>query len=135
MPKWFTSMRSNNIPITGPILLEKAQEFAKAFSCNCFTALNGWLLKRILFLSLHNTLHREETPPAYNFRHLTEIIWTPINRKLMQLEKILNSLQNSIYMSSTVLQILWKSFAPQTPKTNDQRLSTHCENIWKLNIQ
>ena len=131
--KW--SLACNNIPISGPILLEKAQEFAKAFSCNYFTASNGWLLKRILFLSLYNTLHREETSPAYNFRHLAEIIWTPINRKLMQLEKILNSLRNSIYMSSTVLQILWKSFAPQTPKTNDQRLSTHCENIWKLNIQ
>ena len=30
--KWFTSMRGNNIPINGPILLEKAHEFAKAFN-------------------------------------------------------------------------------------------------------
>ena len=29
--KWFTSMRGNNILINGPILLEKALEFAKAF--------------------------------------------------------------------------------------------------------
>ena len=29
--KWFTSMRGNNIPINGPILLEKAHEFSKAF--------------------------------------------------------------------------------------------------------
>ena len=27
---WFKSMRGNNIPINGPILLEKAHEFAKA---------------------------------------------------------------------------------------------------------
>ena len=44
--KWFTSMRGNNIPINGPILLEKAHEFAKAFNYNDFTASNlclrGW---------------------------------------------------------------------------------------------
>ena len=37
----------------------------------------------LLFLRLHNTLHREETPPAYIFQNLAEIIWTPIIRKLM----------------------------------------------------
>ena len=41
--KWFTSMRGNNIPMNGPILLEKAHEFAKAFNYNNFTASNGWL--------------------------------------------------------------------------------------------
>ena len=41
--KWFTSMRCNNIPINGPILLEKAHEFAKAFNYKDFTASNGWL--------------------------------------------------------------------------------------------
>ena len=30
--KWFASMRGNNIPINGPILLEKTHEFAKAFN-------------------------------------------------------------------------------------------------------
>ena len=39
----FTSMRGNNIPINGPILLEKAHEFAKTFNYNDFTATNGWL--------------------------------------------------------------------------------------------
>ena len=38
--KWFTSMRGNNIPINGPILLEKAHEFAKAFNYNDFAASN-----------------------------------------------------------------------------------------------
>ena len=39
--KWFTSMGGNNIPINGPILLEKAHRFAKAFDCKDFTASNG----------------------------------------------------------------------------------------------
>ena len=39
--KWFTSMCGNNIPINGPILLEKAHEFAKAFNYKDFTASNG----------------------------------------------------------------------------------------------
>ena len=65
--KLFTSMRGSNIPISGPILLEKAHEFAKAFSYNDFTTSNGWLLKQMLRVSLYNTLHREETSPAYFF--------------------------------------------------------------------
>ena len=39
--KW--SMRGNNIPINGLILLEKAREFAEAFEYKDFTASNGWL--------------------------------------------------------------------------------------------
>ena len=61
-------MRGSNIPISGPILLEKAHEFAKAFNYNDFTTSNGWLLKRMLFLSLYNTLHREELSAAYCFK-------------------------------------------------------------------
>ena len=41
--KWFKSMHGNNIPINGPILLEKGHEFAKAFDNKDFTASNGWL--------------------------------------------------------------------------------------------
>ena len=41
--KWFTSMCGNNILISGAIFLEKADEFAKAFYYNDFTASNGWL--------------------------------------------------------------------------------------------
>ena len=33
----------NNIPVSGPILVEKAHGFAKAFNCNNFTASNGCL--------------------------------------------------------------------------------------------
>ena len=36
-------MRDNNIQINGPILLEKAHEFAKTLNYNNFTASNGWL--------------------------------------------------------------------------------------------
>ena len=41
--KWFTSMRGNNIPINGPILLAKAHEFSKAFDYKDFTASNRWM--------------------------------------------------------------------------------------------
>ena len=41
--KWFTSMRGNNIPINGPIFLEKVHTFARVFNYNNFTASNGWL--------------------------------------------------------------------------------------------
>ena len=41
--KCFISMCGNNIPINGPILLEKGHEFAKAFNYNDFTTSNGWL--------------------------------------------------------------------------------------------
>ena len=34
-------MRGNNIPISGPTLLEKTHEFAKAFINNDFTASDG----------------------------------------------------------------------------------------------
>ena len=40
--KWFTSMRSNNILINGPIPLEIAHKFAKALNYNDFTVSNGW---------------------------------------------------------------------------------------------
>ena len=41
--KWFISMPGNKISINGPILLEKAHEFAAGFNYNIFTASNGWL--------------------------------------------------------------------------------------------
>ena len=42
MLKWFTSMRGNNIPIEGTIVLEKALEFAKVFNYDSFKACNRW---------------------------------------------------------------------------------------------
>ena len=44
--KWFTSMPGNKISLNGPILLEKAHEFAMAFNYNDFTASNGKLRGR-----------------------------------------------------------------------------------------
>ena len=77
------NLPGNNIPINGPILLEKAREFAKGFNYNDFTASNGWLLERMLFRSLYNTLHCEETSLLIFFKTWPEIIWTPIIWKLM----------------------------------------------------
>ena len=62
--KWFTSMRGNNILINGPLLLEKAREFAEAFDCKDFQASNGWLRgwkERNVFYRLNTEV------PAYVF--------------------------------------------------------------------
>ena len=50
----FTPLRGNTIgPINGPVILEKAHEFAKVFNCNDYTALNGqlggWKEMQIIF--------------------------------------------------------------------------------------
>lgn len=41
--KWYTCMDAQNLPVNGPILSEKALEFAKTFHYNDFKASNGWL--------------------------------------------------------------------------------------------
>ena len=51
---------------------------------------------------MYNTLHREETSPAYFFQNLAEIVRAAIIRKLMQFEQILNPLEDLNCMSSTV---------------------------------
>lgn len=43
--KWFTTMRSENVPISGPILKEKACDFAKEMGIGNFQASEGWLEK------------------------------------------------------------------------------------------
>ena len=43
--KWFSLQRSQNVPIDGPILKEKALQFAKSFNFPTFKASEGWLDK------------------------------------------------------------------------------------------
>ena len=43
--KWFCLQRSQNVPIDGPILKEKALQFAKSFNFPTFKASDGWLDK------------------------------------------------------------------------------------------
>jgi hypothetical protein len=41
--EWFQQMRSDNVPINGPILREKANEIAFRLNIDNFKASNGWL--------------------------------------------------------------------------------------------
>jgi hypothetical protein len=43
--EWFQQMCSDNIPINGPILREKANEIALCLNIDNFKASNGWLLR------------------------------------------------------------------------------------------
>ena len=43
--KWFSLQTSQNVPIDGPILKEKALQFAKKFNIPTFEASDGWLDK------------------------------------------------------------------------------------------
>ena len=43
--KWFFLQRSQNVPVDGPILREKALQFAKSFNFPTFKASDGWLDK------------------------------------------------------------------------------------------
>ena len=44
--KWFLVLRSENVPISGPMLKEKALEFAGELNIEGFQASEGWLEKR-----------------------------------------------------------------------------------------
>ena len=53
--KWLLIMRSENIPIDGPMFKEKAQEFAEQINLEDFHASDGWLgklKKRYTYLPL-----------------------------------------------------------------------------------
>jgi predicted transcriptional regulator len=43
--KWFSSVRNQNLPISGPILKKKALQFAESLGEETFKASTGWLDK------------------------------------------------------------------------------------------
>ena len=43
--KWLVMLRSENIPVGGPMLKEKALEFAKELGIESFQASDGWLTR------------------------------------------------------------------------------------------
>ena len=45
MHKWFLILRSENVPISGPMLKKKALEFSGGLNIEGFQACEGWLEK------------------------------------------------------------------------------------------
>ena len=54
--KWFAVARSQNLPVSGPLLREKAQEFAKLLNHDTFQCSGGWLDR---FRTRHNIVFRD----------------------------------------------------------------------------
>lgn len=54
--EWFKEARARGLPLSGPILQEKAREFAAFFNVEKFNASNGWLDS---FKKRHNIVFRE----------------------------------------------------------------------------
>lgn len=55
MLKWINNARSQNLPLSGPLIRQKAQEFAMKFGHSDFLASVGWLDK---FKNRHNIVYR-----------------------------------------------------------------------------
>ena len=49
--QWFQTVRANNLPVSGPLLQEKALVFAASLNNSDFKASNGWLMR---FKNRHN---------------------------------------------------------------------------------
>ena len=43
--EWFSEKRARNVPISGLLLEQKAEDLARQFKINDFKAINGWLCK------------------------------------------------------------------------------------------
>lgn len=52
--KWFQKIRSANIPVSGPMIQQKALEYAKLINLEDFKASKGWLTRFKLRHSLHH---------------------------------------------------------------------------------
>ena len=56
MHKWFLILRSENVPISGPMIEKKALEFAGGLNIEGFQASEGWLKngkRGNVYISLH----------------------------------------------------------------------------------
>ncbi|VVC34849.1 Homeobox domain-like,HTH CenpB-type DNA-binding domain [Cinara cedri] len=61
--KWFISVRSKNLPISGPILQIEAMKLAEKMNVKDFNALNGWFDK---FKKMHAIVWKQANWEKYN---------------------------------------------------------------------
>ncbi|CAM1298337.1 TIGD6 (predicted) [Pycnogonum litorale] len=56
--QWFEQVRSKNVPVTGPLLIEKAKEFANRLKIENFRVSTGWLAGWIVSKTVTTSLLR-----------------------------------------------------------------------------
>ncbi|XP_061188771.1 tigger transposable element-derived protein 4-like [Saccostrea echinata] len=98
LKEWFQTARQRDIPISGPILQEKAAQFAKQMNVTDFNASKGWLSRfkareNIGFKKLHGEKKDADTDAAN--RWITEVL--PEMIRDYKAEDIYNADKTGIY--------------------------------------
>lgn len=80
--EWIDLVRSRNLPLSGPLIKEKAIEFAKKLNMNDFQGSNGWLDK---FTSRHNVIYRTLSGESADVNTVDCTVWQTVTLpKLIQ---------------------------------------------------
>jgi len=76
--EWFKEARAKGLPLSGPILQEKAREFAAFFNIGKFNASNGWLDS---FRTRHSISFKQHSSEATQVCPVTHTEWDEYSEK------------------------------------------------------